>query len=294
MLRMFHPNMKSATDGFAVVGDLKFRSWAGVLADVWTVDARHGATGEYLSEHPRLFVVLEETRPGAISIGAAPAGMVARAPARLSFIPAGMRTWSHVAQQSGLSHLDLHFDIPTLLTRFSGELDVEQMLMPRLMFENDRIESLARLLAAECIAPSLLDLYGDSVALALFIELFHIRAEAEKRTGQLASRRLRHAVDFIEDNCLRVIKLQELAELVGLSQSYFCSAFKASTGMAPHQWQMKARLARVKARLLLPGANLADVADATGFSDQAHMTRVFKQFVGTTPAAWVRAQAHGL
>ena len=80
---------------------------------------------------------------------------------------------------------------------------------------------------------------------------------------------------------------------MGLSQSYFSAAFKASTGVAPHQWQMKARIERVKARLLQPGASLAHVADATGFADQAHMTRVFKQFVGITPAAWVRAQAHG-
>ena len=64
--------------------------------------------------------------------------------------------------------------------------------------------------------------------------------------------------------------------------------------MGPHQWQMRARVERAKARLLLPGASLARVADATGFADQAHMTRVFKQFAGTTPAAWVRTQANGL
>jgi len=291
---MFHPNMKSVTEGFAVVGDLKYRSWNGVLADVWTVEARRGAMGEYLSEHPRLFVVLEETQAGAIGIGASPAGALDSGRARLSFIPAGMPTWSHAMHETGLSHLDLHFDIPTLMARFSGDLPATQLARPRFMFEDERILGLSRLLAAECVDPGLHDLYGDSVALALFIELFQIREDTGKRSGQLATRRLRHAMDFIEDNCLRSIKLQELADLVGLSQSYFCSAFKASTGMAPHQWQMKARVERVKARLLLPGANLAHVANATGFADQAHMTRVFKQFVGTTPAAWVRAQGHGL
>lgn len=291
---MFHPNMKAATEGFAVVGDLKYRAWNGVLADVWTVEARRGAAGEYLSEHPRLFVVLDEARTSAINIAAMQSVATQDRPARLSFIPAGMRTWSHVSHDTSLRHLDLHFDIPTLLTRFAGEMDAALLLTPRLMFDSERIWSLARLLAAECVEPNLHDLYGDSVALALFLELFQVRSEAERRVGQLPARRLRHALDFIEDNCLRSIKLQELADLVGLSQSYFSSAFKASTGMAPHQWHMKARVERVKSRLLLPGAHLAGVADATGFADQAHMTRVFKQFVGTTPAAWVRAQAHGL
>lgn len=292
---MFHPNMNAITEGFAVIGELKHRSWHGVLADVWNVDARPGAAGEYLSQYPRLFVVLDEARTGSINIDTvsrAPSNAVG--PARLSFIPAGMRTWSHVAHDTHLRHLDLHFDIPTLLSRFAGELDAERLLLPRLMFEDERILSLSRLLAAECLDPSLHDLYGDSLALALFIELFQLRAESGRRHGQLAARRLRHAIDFIEDNCLRSIKLQELADLVGLSQSYFSAAFKASTGIAPHQWQMQARIERVKALLLKPGTSLIQIAHATGFADQAHMTRVFKQFVGVTPAAWLRAQAHGL
>lgn len=292
---MFHPNMNAITEGFAVIGDLKYRAWHGVLADVWDVRARPGAAGEYLSLHPRLFVVLDEAHAGSINIDLAPscdAPLVG--PARLSFIPAGLRTWSHVVHDTSLRHLDLHFDIPTLVARFGGELDAARLGVPRLMFEDDRILALARLLAAECLSPNLHDLYGDSLALALFIELFQVRRHSARRPGQLAARPLRHALDYIEDNCLRSIRLEELASLVGLSQSYFSSAFKASTGMAPHQWQMKARIERVKARLLQPGASLVQIAHATGFADQAHMTRVFKQFVGVTPAAWLRAQAHGL
>lgn len=292
---MFHPNMNAVTEGFAVIGELKYRAWHGVLADLWCVAARPGAAGEYLSPYPRLFVVLDDHPGGSINIGAASqAASDPAEPARLSFIPAGMRTWSHVAHDTNLRHLDLHFDVPALLSRFAGELDAERLLVPRLMFEDERILSLARLLAAECLAPSLHDLYGDSLALALFIELFQLRGEPERRHGQLAARRLRHAIDFIEDNCLRSIKLQELADLVGLSQSYFSAAFKASTGIAPHQWQMQARIERVKALLLKPGTSLIQIAHATGFADQAHMTRVFKQFVGLTPAAWLRMQAHGL
>ena len=288
---MFHPNMDAITEGFAVVGDLKCRSWQGMLADIWDVEASLGAVGEYVSLHPRLFVVLEQARGGSITIDKVPPRSRATpSPARLSFIPAGLRTWSHVDHDTRLLHLDLHFDMPTLAGRLAGEFDAQRLGEPRLMFEDERILALSRLLAAECVGPGLHDLYGDSLALALFIELFQVPRGSERRSGQLSVRRLRQALDYIEDNCLRAIKLAELADLVGLSQSYFSAAFKASTGLAPHQWQMKARIERVKVRLLQPESSLIEIAHATGFADQAHMTRVFKQFVGATPAAWLRRQ----
>jgi len=290
---MFHPNMSAITEGFAVKGGLRYRAWQGVLADVWEVEGKPGAEGEYISHHPRLFVVLDESHDGSINIGTTPqeTGAGAGGAHRLSFIPAGLRTWSHVADSTRLRHLDLHFDIPTMLGRFAGELDSQRLTTPRLMFDDERLLALAKLLADDCMTPTLHDLYGDSIALALFIELFQVPRTAEHRHGQLSARRLRHAVDFIEANCLRNIKLAELAELVGLSQSYFSAAFKTSTGVAPHQWQTRARVERVKTMLLTPSATLTEVAAAAGFADQAHMTRVFKQYAGLTPAAWIRA--HG-
>ena len=45
---------------------------------------------------------------------------------------------------------------------------------------------------------------------------------------------------------------------------------------------------RVQALLRQPGSSLPAIASATGFSDQAHLTRMFKKIVGITPAAWLR------
>jgi transcriptional regulator GlxA family with amidase domain len=48
------------------------------------------------------------------------------------------------------------------------------------------------------------------------------------------------------------------------------------------------RLDRAR-RLLLEGLPIADVAVATGFHDQPHLTRHFRALLGTTPGAFRKA-----
>lgn len=286
---MFHPNMVSMTEGFSVIGSLSYRSWSRVVADVWEVEGAAGARGQYRSPHPRLFVLLEATGEG-IDLGQAgrPVRFGPEA-ARLSYIPAGLDTWSHVPIGGRLRHLDVHFDAEAMARRFEGGFDRQRLAEPRPGFADAGLLGLAQLLAEEVTGGGLHDLYGEGLALALFARLFEV-ARPDPRPGQLASHRVRQAMDYIEAHCTRPVRLQELADLVGLSPAYFSSAFKAATGVPPHEWQSRARVERVKRLLVASKATLAEVAVATGFSDQAHMTRVFKRFAGTTPASWMRMQ----
>lgn len=290
---MFHPNMRSMTEGFSVIGGLSYRSWSRVVADVWEVEGATGARGAYRSPHPRLFVLLDATGPGIdLGLDAGLDGRTTRfAPdaARLSYIPAGLDSWSHVPVGSRLRHLDVHFDAEALVRRFDGAFDARRLTQPRLGFADAGLLGLAQLLAEEVTSGGLHDLYGEGLALALFARLFEV-PRPHARPGQLAGHRVRQAMDFIEANSSRAVRLQELADLVGLSPAYFSSAFKAATGVAPHEWQSRVRVERVKRLLVSAEATLAEVAVATGFSDQAHMTRVFKRYAGTTPASWLRTQ----
>ena len=68
----------------------------------------------------------------------------------------------------------------------------------------------------------------------------------------MTSWQLRTVTDYIAEHAAGTIRLQDLAGLVGLSQSHFSHAFKASTGLPPHQWQLKARIEQGQ-RLLAAG-----------------------------------------
>jgi len=283
--------MQSRIEGFSITGGLQWRAWSGVVADVWTVEGAPGAGGDYVSDYPRLFAVLEESGEGSVEICSAPdARTGARAP--LSYIPAGLRVWSHLDKATRLRHLDLHFDPTTFAGRFPGCVDAARLETPRLMFADDRLLALCRLIAAECTeASGLNDLYGDGLTLAAFMQLFGVAPVLARRRSPLSPRQLRRVTAFIEDNCLRNIRLRELAALAELSESYFSHAFKASTGVTPHQWQMKARIERVKILLRNRDLSLTEIAAETGFSDPAHFTRMFRRQAGVSPSAWRRAHA---
>lgn len=288
----FVPRMDSRIEGIRVIGDLRCRSWSGIVADVWEVDCQPDASGTYVGEHPRLFVALERTGPGDFLVGPRP-GLPATRPRLagrlMNYVPAGMRLWGRGVGAHRLRHLDLHFDVATLEARMGEAVDPEALERPRLGFTDDRLLALARLIATEVERPDPLNaLYGDGLAAALFIDLMAQQRRAVQPRSRLTPRQLRRVTDFIEANCLRAIRLQELADLLGLSQSYLGQAFKAATGMAPHHWQMQARIRRAQDLLQAGAVSLAEVAARTGFSDQAHFTRVFKQVAGTAPAAWRR------
>ncbi|MBY5798895.1 helix-turn-helix domain-containing protein [Rhizobium leguminosarum] len=290
----FQPRMQNKIQGFSIIGGVHRRLWNGIVADVWDVECASYAGGYYVSRDPRLFIMLDKRGPGNSRIKLSPKaqGAIQDTEKRpISYVPAGMEVWADLTDVHSVRHLDLHFDADTISRRLMEDIDPRRLESPQLLFSDERVLSLAQLVAAECLNPEPLhDLYGDGLALALIIDVLKLSKAVPRKRSKLAGWQLRRATDFIEENCLRNIRLEELASLTGLSQSHFSHAFKASTGIAPHQWQTNARLDRAK-RLLVESENaLTAIAAETGFADQAHFTRVFRKHVGITPASWKKAQ----
>ncbi len=97
---------------------------------------------------------------------------------------------------------------------------------------------------------------------------------------------LSKAIDFMQANLERSIDLPAIAGVTGLSPSHFARQFRVTIGKAPHQYLMQLRIERAKRLLREPGTRVVEVAFACGFANQEHMTRLFKQHCGTTPAAY--------
>ncbi|OLZ71426.1 AraC family transcriptional regulator [Streptomyces sp. IMTB 2501] len=115
----------------------------------------------------------------------------------------------------------------------------------------------------------------------------HLRrtATTAHRPDPVLARSLRELLDA---RVVDGVSLEEAARLLHAHPAHLVRAFSGAYGIAPHQYLMSRRVGRAR-RLLLDGLAPGEVASATGFYDQAHLTRHFKRLVGVTPGRYRRS-----
>ena len=96
-------------------------------------------------------------------------------------------------------------------------------------------------------------------------------------------RAVRRAIEYMHANLAGTVRLEDIAGAVGLSVFHFSRTFRHTTGLAPHRYLTHARIDKVKVLLLESEQSLAAIAEEAGFSDQSHMSKVFRKLAGTTP-----------
>jgi AraC-like DNA-binding protein len=254
------------------------------------VDLQSGpAWAQVASEsHARLSIVLAAIGGGRIESRLKRDQAPANGPFTMNFAPPGAEVWGYSEGIRRVRDIRLDFD----LARVSEAVD-EKLTMPEpRVFRNDRLRYLARCLSAECEKPDRFSsLYIDTLTLAACIDFLRLgREDPERAAGRLPPRQLRRVTEYVIEHLSEAVRLRELSAIAGLSQSQFGRAFKASTGLSPHQWQLNARITKAQELLLSGALPLAEVALVTGFAEQSHFNRVFKSVTGTSPALWRREQ----
>ncbi len=99
---------------------------------------------------------------------------------------------------------------------------------------------------------------------------------------------VKRAKDFLSAHLDQPVELETLAREAGLSAFHLIRVFRKATGLTPHNWLLDRRVHQA-CNLLRDGLSATHVAAMTGFSDQSHLTRVFKQRLGVTPGRFREA-----
>lgn len=133
-------------------------------------------------------------------------------------------------------------------------------------------------------------LYVESVARQMIIHLIRhyasITLTPVYKAGELSSAQLERIIEFIDSHLGDTLNLNSMAACLGLTTCSFARRFKASTGSPPYAFVLERRLKRAHSLLMAKRRTIKDIAASCGFSDQAHLTRLFARCYGTTPSAF--------
>ena len=288
----FRHSMTCFTQGIRVTTPMHWRSLDGMAGVYWQAEGLADARGYYLSPDPRIVVFFNDVS-GHIRMSnhQAPADGRWRPMMRAIYVPAGVPLWTSFTAAHRFAHLDLHIHQDRALRLLCPTLGRSEALTalrrPVEIQDTRAIEALAGLLADEVACPTRHAIYAETLVGGILSGLLDIGG-ADPVYGGLTQAQLLKLETRLDAARGQRLSVAEMAETVGLSPSWFASAFKKTTGKTPHSWQLEQRIGAAERLLTDSGLSLADIAVQLGFSDQAHLTRVFRQVQGQTPAAWRR------
>lgn len=199
--------------------------------------------------------------------------------------------WGYAADIRHVKCATLSLDVKLLRERLGGQNLATLINVPRLRINDDRLRTLVNLLVDAIRAPESIDGLGNESDDARVAEQrFERSSQGKGNERQLSDTQLTESMKYLEEKLPARVALETLAAIAGLSQSHYSRAFKASTGLAPYQWQLRARVVRAQALLMTTNCSLETIAEATGFADAVHFGRTFRKVTGATPAAWRSAR----
>lgn len=189
------------------------------------------------------------------------------------------------------------FDFDAMKADIAAALQVsEGVLEPRVIIGDPKpfTTEMAQRIRRHMLTETLSQDYLQSLCFLLIVEMMRLPPEqrATGRGTKLDEDVLGAVVTYIDANLESDLTIESLAALSGVATHHFARAFKRKVGEPPHHYVMGRRIEAARRLLRTSDRPIAEIAYATGFSSQSHMTTAFKRALGLTPAQ-CRADAGG-
>ncbi len=115
----------------------------------------------------------------------------------------------------------------------------------------------------------------------LILLVFPINSEKKEQLGIL-----RKAIVFMNQHLHENISLEDVANAINLSPTYFSRVFSNEMKMTYIEYLTMIRIQESKKYLVDTNQSISDIALRLGFSDQSYFSKVFKKLEGTTPGKY--------
>ena len=164
-------------------------------------------------------------------------------------------------------------------------------LMPQFQVHDSHLRGITMMLLEESQQQvSNNQLYLDSLANVLAVNVIRNHGTTKPvlplYQGGLSPHQLTQVFDYIDAHLDQNLQLEDLAQLLDLSQFHFSRLFKQSVGLSPYQYLIEQRIERAKQLLKQTSQSILDIALNCGFNSHSHLSKQFRQVTGMTPKAY--------
>ena len=200
----------------------------------------------------------------------------------LSIFPAGIDTASE--GDCDVRSLLIAIDTERLALASAEGSTAGAQLTERFNQRDESLKHLGQLLVDECAGgyprgP----LFWNETASRLIARLAaNYTTGAKPENGVLGSTTLRQLRDYLMAHLDEPIDVATLARICGRSQFHFSRIFRREVGVSPYRYVVRLRLRRAVEFVRDGKLPLAQIAAATGFADQSHLSRWVKRVHGVS------------
>jgi AraC family transcriptional regulator len=276
------PNL--ITRGLKLVSEEKSRSWG-----LMSVGVFRRAPGEMVwsSDYHRISYVLSDIS-GTKQSDDGPVEEYRLRRGDIAFRPCNRKLWSDLSGGRFIQILQSRetYDnlIPELVRGGTVQLD------PQDAFNDPLISQMALAIANEIedgfAGGILVDALNTALAVRVVRRFVDPPAIMLAPSNGLSRDRLNRVRDYIETHLDDRLTLTDLAGVACLSPYHFSRSFKESVGIGPQRYVIQRRLERAKTLIRRTNKPLAEIAQRVGFSDQSHLTSIFRRETGVTPGRY--------
>lgn len=179
----------------------------------------------------------------------------------------------------------------SLVEKALAQMELRQDRLPvfkdSVVFDPALRKGLEDFMTACTLSDSKLSLESHFLSLLHILIKNHANFAETPVTVRPASRKTQKIIELIHGRFAENLSLDSLAVEVGLSAYALLRLFKKQTGISPYLLQAALRIKQAK-KQLRSGINPAQTAASCGFSDQSHMTRQFRRWMGITPGDYLQ------
>ena len=111
---------------------------------------------------------------------------------------------------------------------------------------------------------------------------------------ELAMSSLTRVIDFVHEHLTESIRTSDLVGVAGCSASQLATRMKRVTGLTPTQFIVRSRVDLAAEFLANTDLPIVQVADRSGFYDQADLTKQLGRYTGLTPTQYRTTRGSGI